>query len=110
MNFSRAASLTHDPGSPSGAEPAAPVMRLIPSMSLVLLAAQPAVVMVRVYHQRIGRSRGGRWAGAEAGRAGGAAAADRGRAGADGRQTGAACRRDARDRGRGRRVPAAGPV
>jgi hypothetical protein len=38
MNFSRAASLTHDPGSPSGAEPAARVMRLIPSMSLVLLA------------------------------------------------------------------------
>src|SRR5215472_17324054 len=41
MNFSRAASLTHDPGSPSGAEPAAPVIRLIPSMSHALLAAQP---------------------------------------------------------------------
>src|SRR5262245_8688711 len=40
MNFSRAASLTHDPSSPSGARPAAPVMRLIPSMSLVLLAAR----------------------------------------------------------------------
>src|SRR5215471_19466004 len=40
MNFSRAASLTHDPGSPSGARSAAPVMRLIPSMSLVLLAAR----------------------------------------------------------------------
>src|SRR6476620_687283 len=50
MNFSRAASLTHDPGRPSGARSAAPVMRLIPSMSVVLLAAQP--VMVRVYHQR----------------------------------------------------------
>src|SRR5215831_21346773 len=43
MNFSRAGSLTHDPSSPLGARPAAPVMRLIPSMSLVLLAAQPAV-------------------------------------------------------------------
>src|ERR1700683_5013341 len=43
MNFSRAASLTHDPGSPSAARSAAPVMRLIPSMSC-LLAAQPAVV------------------------------------------------------------------
>src|ERR1700733_8504211 len=43
MNFSRAASLTHDPGSPSAARSAAPVMRLIPSMSR-LLAAQPAVV------------------------------------------------------------------
>jgi exodeoxyribonuclease-3 len=31
MNFSRAASLTHDPGWPSGAGSAAPVMRLIPS-------------------------------------------------------------------------------
>jgi hypothetical protein len=29
MNFSRATSLTHDPGSPSGAEPAAPVMCLM---------------------------------------------------------------------------------
>jgi hypothetical protein len=36
MNFSRAASLTHDPGSPSVARSAAPVMRLIPSMSLIL--------------------------------------------------------------------------
>src|SRR6476661_9337119 len=51
MNFSRAASLTHDPGWPSGARSAAPVMRLIPSMPLVLLAAQPAIVMVRVYHK-----------------------------------------------------------
>jgi hypothetical protein len=38
MNFSRAASLTHDPGSPSGAEPAAPVMCLIPGMSRLLAA------------------------------------------------------------------------
>ena len=38
MNFSRAASLAHDPGSPSAARSAAPVMRLIPSMSLLLTA------------------------------------------------------------------------
>jgi hypothetical protein len=36
MNLSRAASFTHAPGSPCGAEPAAPVMRLIPSMSRLL--------------------------------------------------------------------------
>src|ERR1017187_8398181 len=101
MNFSRAASLTHDPGSPSGARSAAPVMRLIPSMSLVLLAAQPAVVMVRTYHQWIGRWTRVRWAGAEAGRSRGAAAADRGRAGPDGRKTRAARHRDARGRSRG---------
>src|SRR6202034_4177025 len=50
MNFSRAASLTHDPGSPSAARSAAPVMRLIPSMSR-LLAAEPAIFMIRAYHE-----------------------------------------------------------
>src|ERR1700735_2085030 len=50
MNFSRAASLTHDPGSPSAARSAAPVMRLIPSMSR-LLAAEPAIFMIRTYHE-----------------------------------------------------------
>jgi hypothetical protein len=38
MNFSRAASLTHDPGSPLAARSAAPVMRLIPNMSRLLAA------------------------------------------------------------------------
>src|SRR3984957_11475137 len=52
MNFSRAASLTHAPGSPSAAEPAAPVMRLIPSMSC-LLAAEPAIFMIRTYHETV---------------------------------------------------------
>src|SRR5690349_11779245 len=47
MNFSRASSLTHDPGSPSRAEPAAPVTRLMPSMSLVLFVA----FMIRTYHK-----------------------------------------------------------
>src|SRR5215831_8721377 len=41
MNFSRAASLTHDPDSPSGARSAAPVMRLIPSMSRLLAVGSP---------------------------------------------------------------------
>src|ERR1700722_7132255 len=52
MNFSRAASLTHAPGSPSAAEPAAPVMRLIPSMSC-LLEAEPAIFMIRTYHETV---------------------------------------------------------
>src|SRR5580658_8864803 len=38
MNFSRAASLSHDPGSPSGAAPAARVMCLSQDMSRLLLA------------------------------------------------------------------------
>src|SRR5580698_1876552 len=54
MNFSRAASFTHDPGSPSAARSAAPVMRLIPSMSR-LLAAEPAIFMIRAYHEDGGR-------------------------------------------------------
>src|SRR6204780_3476271 len=41
MNFSRAASLAQDPGSPLAARSAAPVMRLIPNMSC-LLATEPA--------------------------------------------------------------------
>jgi len=52
MNFSRAASLTHDPGSPLGAGSAAPVMRLIPSMSLVFPATEPVILMIRTYHQQ----------------------------------------------------------
>src|SRR6516225_2293387 len=51
MNFSRAASLTHDPGSPLVARSAAPVMRLIPSMS-VSSRPSPATFMIRTYHQQ----------------------------------------------------------
>jgi hypothetical protein len=42
MNSSRAASLTHDPGSPSGALPAARVMRLTQDMTRLLSSVTAA--------------------------------------------------------------------